>query len=141
MSGNASFPGASSKKPLSTGDQRADRVLRTLRAGSRLLSESVRTFVLTRAFVTAVDRGASPSPTCPECGEAVSSSRPERHECEDERWLIFQMAHSRDLLRRLEPAIRAYLDSPSGRFEAWYAERERLGRGGGPPRPPLRGAP
>jgi hypothetical protein len=49
------------------------------------------------------------------------------HRCEDEEWLIFQMAHLTARVQQLGPEIRAYLDSPRGRFEAWCAERERRG--------------
>jgi hypothetical protein len=72
-----------------------------------------------------LDDSVSSTNPCPQCGEAVRPSDRGVHKCEEEEWLIFQMAHLTVRVQQLEPEIRAYLDSPRGRFEAWCAKRER----------------
>jgi hypothetical protein len=69
-----------------------------------------------------------PEPTafsCPECGEAISLDS-EGHECDDERRRWYQLFLVNGEIEALENELRAYLSSPQGRFEAFYAERERL---------------
>lgn len=73
--------------------------------------------------------------------EAVADERvhPERHDptgrvgnrlslCDWWRWLDHQVHLRRDELHRFEHELGAYLDSASGRFDLWYAERERIRR-------------
>ena len=63
-----------------------------------------------------------PAPTslpCPECGASIALDG-EDHECDEERRRWYQ------LFAALEDELREYLSSPEGRFEAFYAERERL---------------
>ena len=48
------------------------------------------------------------------------------HVCDWSRWLDHQVDLRSDELRRFEQELGAYLDSPSGRFHVWCAERDRL---------------
>jgi hypothetical protein len=69
-----------------------------------------------------------PPPTslpCPECGAAVSLDGGD-HVCDEERrrWHQFFLVNAE--IEELENEVRAYLRSPEGRFEAYYAERQRL---------------
>lgn len=66
---------------------------------------------------------------CPVCGASVAVAEQKQHVCDPERRLDYELFQLRDDVARLDAQIDAYLDSPSGRFEQWYAERERR-RGG-----------
>jgi hypothetical protein len=65
---------------------------------------------------------------CPDCGESVARAEKDEHICDDERWLDYQMFQLRDEVEGLEGSVAAYLDSPQGRFEAWYAALMRKRR-------------
>jgi hypothetical protein len=67
---------------------------------------------------------------CAECGAALAHAERDRHECDEERKLDHQLVQLRDEIAEFDAALTAYLDSPSGRFDVWYAEQRR---------PPLRG--
>jgi hypothetical protein len=62
---------------------------------------------------------------CPECGASLDQDERDDHICERERWLDFKLFQLRDEIAALNGELAAYLGSPSGRFELWYAERER----------------
>jgi hypothetical protein len=62
---------------------------------------------------------------CPECGASLERHA-DAHECERERWLEFQLFQLRDEVDRFEAGLAGYLASPQGRFELYYAERERV---------------
>jgi hypothetical protein len=62
---------------------------------------------------------------CEGCGLSVAKSQYAAHVCEPDRRIAYQMIQHQDDLARIEKEIRSYLDSPQGRFEAWYAERTR----------------
>ena len=62
---------------------------------------------------------------CPDCGAAVERSERADHVCDRARLLDFQMFQVRDELAKLDAELGAYFDSPRGRFELWFAERER----------------
>jgi hypothetical protein len=64
---------------------------------------------------------------CPECGASVARSEQDEHECDRERKLDFQMFQLREEVESFETQIAEYLSSPQGRFDAWYAARDRLG--------------
>jgi hypothetical protein len=64
---------------------------------------------------------------CPDCGASLER-RDHAHECERERWLEFQLFQLRDEIDELEAGLTDYLTSPRGRFELYYAERERVRR-------------
>jgi hypothetical protein len=64
---------------------------------------------------------------CSDCGASVSREEKDKHVCERARLLDFQMFQLRDELAALDAELGAYFDSPQGRFELWFAEREREG--------------
>lgn len=51
------------------------------------------------------------------------------HECDEDRRRWHQLFLVNAEIAGLEDELRAYLGSPEGRFEAYYAERERLHHG------------
>jgi hypothetical protein len=59
-----------------------------------------------------------PLARCPDCGAAVARARRDEHVCDRERLVEYQ-------LNGLEDEIDVYLTSPRGRFESWWATRER----------------
>jgi hypothetical protein len=69
-----------------------------------------------------------PTRPCPECGAAVPQAELDEHVCEHERWVDHQMFVLRGELDGLEGEIAAWLESPRGRFELGYAQRERTTR-------------
>lgn len=66
--------------------------------------------------------------TCPGCGTGVPARVLNVHVCEWGSWLDHQVSLRRGELDRFERELGAYLDSPGGRFDLWYAERERVTR-------------
>jgi hypothetical protein len=64
---------------------------------------------------------------CPECGASLERDD-HRHECNVERWLNFKVFQLRDELEGFERALTLFLATSHGRFEAFYAERQRSGR-------------
>jgi hypothetical protein len=52
------------------------------------------------------------------------------HACDPERRLEYQVLQVREGLARLDHELDVFLNSPHGRFEVWYAERERRRRDG-----------
>jgi hypothetical protein len=62
---------------------------------------------------------------CPDCGESVAQAERERHVCERERRLEYEMFHLREEVECFEAQLGAYLTSPRGQFELWYAARRR----------------
>jgi hypothetical protein len=67
---------------------------------------------------------------CSDCGAAVERVAAGKHVCERERLVEYQMFQLRDEVADVESELGEYLDSPSGRFEVWWAERERRYGGG-----------
>jgi hypothetical protein len=63
---------------------------------------------------------------CPECGASVPIAEMETHECSEQRRLDYQLFQLRAELAAFELQLAAYLASPRGRFETYYAERDRL---------------
>lgn len=63
---------------------------------------------------------------CPECGASVPTAAAADHVCSEERRLDYQLFLLRDEIAGLDREVAGYLDSPQGRFELWYAARERL---------------
>jgi hypothetical protein len=68
---------------------------------------------------------------CPDCGASHERIERANHVCERERWLDYQLFQLREELAAYDTQLRAYLDSPRGRFELWYAARLRAQGGGG----------
>jgi hypothetical protein len=62
---------------------------------------------------------------CPECGASVARGHEHEHVCEEERRLGYQLFQLREEIAGFDGSLAAYLASPRGRFEAWYAARER----------------
>jgi hypothetical protein len=62
---------------------------------------------------------------CPDCGAAVDRAADEDHVCNAERRLDFQLFRLRLELARFEREFAAYLTTPAGRFEVYYAARDR----------------
>ena len=62
---------------------------------------------------------------CPDCGASLDLTDHDEHTCARERWLDYQMFHLKDVVARFESDLRRYLSSPQGRFEVWYARRQR----------------
>ena len=67
----------------------------------------------------------APSLPCPECGAAIVLDG-EDHECDEERRRWHQLFLVNTEVASLDEELREYLSSPIGRFESFYAERERL---------------
>jgi hypothetical protein len=63
---------------------------------------------------------------CPECGVSLANEIADEHVCDRERRLDYQLLQLRGGISRFDADLAAYLASPQGRFEAWYAERTRL---------------
>ena len=65
---------------------------------------------------------------CSECGASVARGEEKGHVCDEERRLSYRLIQLRDEIAAFEDDLAAYLDSPRGRFEAWYAAWERSRR-------------
>jgi hypothetical protein len=63
---------------------------------------------------------------CPDCGASLGGEDPEQHVCDETRRVEYQVFRLRGDIARFELDFARYLDSPHGRFDAWYAERRRL---------------
>lgn len=59
---------------------------------------------------------------CESCGASVAAAAENDHVCEWDRWLDYRVFQERG---DVEGEVTAFLDSPRGRFELWYAERQR----------------
>ena len=62
---------------------------------------------------------------CSECGASVLVSDQHGHSCDPERRLEFRLFQLQGEVAALDEGLRAYLDTPQGRFAQWLAERER----------------
>ena len=62
---------------------------------------------------------------CPECGASLERHESEAHVCDVQRRLDYELFQLRELTGRFDDELAAYLGSPRGRFELWYAERDR----------------
>ena len=63
---------------------------------------------------------------CAECGALIERDGSDSHDCQPEQWIEFQVSHVRRELERLEEEFQAFLVTPQGSFEVWYAQRQRL---------------
>ena len=68
--------------------------------------------------------------TCPGCAVELPARELRLHVCDWWRWLDHQVELRRDELQSFERQLGAYLESSNGRFDLWYAERERMARPG-----------
>jgi hypothetical protein len=62
---------------------------------------------------------------CVECGASVVRTEQELHTCNRDRRLDFAVFQLRDELEQFDEVLMAYLKSPRGRFEVWYAAHRR----------------
>ena len=62
---------------------------------------------------------------CPHCGASLAGEDRDEHVCDDQRRIDFQMFRLRGQISRFELDLAEFLATPSGRFEAWYAEHRR----------------
>jgi len=62
---------------------------------------------------------------CSECGASLRWNQGHRHVCDSERKLDFELFQHREELDAFEAELDHFLATPRGRFEQWYAERER----------------
>jgi hypothetical protein len=62
---------------------------------------------------------------CSDCGTSLERDERLNHLCEHERWLDYQLFQHRGELDACETQLSAYLGSPQGRFEVWYAAHLR----------------
>ena len=63
---------------------------------------------------------------CEDCGASVARADRASHVCEEKRrvqYELFRLVHSE--IACFEDELASYLDTPEGRFQAWYAERDR----------------
>ena len=65
---------------------------------------------------------------CSECGAAVERSSKDEHVCDHGRLVDYEMFKLRGEVAAVEGEFGAYLDSRRGRFELWWAERQRRTR-------------
>ena len=64
---------------------------------------------------------------CNDCGASVARDETDRHRCDPERLLDFQMFGLRDEIAAFEARFLTFLDSPQGRFHRWLAARDVRG--------------
>ncbi len=62
---------------------------------------------------------------CPDCGGSVTRAERAEHQCDRERLLDYDIVRLRPELEGLECEFGDYLETPQGRFAAWYAARRR----------------
>jgi hypothetical protein len=62
---------------------------------------------------------------CLECGASVARGETELHVCDPERRLDFEVCQLRGELEQFAQQFAVFLETPRGRFEAWYAARGR----------------
>jgi hypothetical protein len=62
---------------------------------------------------------------CEECGESIARTQRDEHTCSPERKLEYELFQLRGEVAELDAQLSAYLASPRGRFDAFYAERSR----------------
>lgn len=62
---------------------------------------------------------------CPECGASIARDQSELHVCDGERRLDYAVLQLRGELEQFDLQFTAFLRTPQGRFEAWYAAQRR----------------
>lgn len=63
---------------------------------------------------------------CPDCGAYVPLAQEGDHECAEDRRVDYQVALLRGEIARFEEQLADFLCTPIGRFELYYAARQRL---------------
>ena len=62
---------------------------------------------------------------CERCGASVERRALREHVCDEERRLDYAVFQLRERVAAFDVDLAAWLDSPRGRFEQFYAERSR----------------
>jgi hypothetical protein len=62
---------------------------------------------------------------CSLCGASVERARLEEHRCEEQRRLEYEFFQLRERLGQFGAELAAWLETPSGRFETFYASYRR----------------
>jgi len=62
---------------------------------------------------------------CPECGASLARDEREHHVCDGRRRLDFAVFQLRGEVGKFDEQFIAFLGTPRGRFEAWYASLHR----------------
>jgi hypothetical protein len=62
---------------------------------------------------------------CPNCGASLAGEERDEHTCDRERRLDYQLFQLRGEIACFDTDLATYLDSPAGKFEAWYAQNRR----------------
>ena len=62
---------------------------------------------------------------CERCGASVDRGAADEHACEEGRRLDYLVFQLRGEILELEAELAAWLETPGGRFELFYAERTR----------------
>jgi len=62
---------------------------------------------------------------CDDCGESVARTERDAHACDVERRLDYELVQLHAEVGAFDEEFEAYLESPAGRFAAWYAARTR----------------
>lgn len=62
---------------------------------------------------------------CPACGASCDRAELGEHACDPERFVDFAFFQLRHEVALLQEGVWSYLESARGRFELWYAERQR----------------
>jgi hypothetical protein len=63
---------------------------------------------------------------CPDCGAPVPEDEDSLHRCDRRRAVEYQMLLLRPEIVAFEDELDAWLCTPQGRFETYYASRSRL---------------
>jgi hypothetical protein len=72
--------------------------------------------------------GSLPQPAhlpCPSCGASVPREELTHHECDDEQRARYERFQVRVEAGRFDAELSSWLETPEGRFEVFYAARER----------------
>ena len=64
---------------------------------------------------------------CEHCGASIARGHEATHECDDERMLEFRLVQLRAEVDAFDDEFAAWLRTPRGCFELFYAERTRRG--------------
>jgi hypothetical protein len=62
---------------------------------------------------------------CAECGASVGRADAELHVCDPQRRAEYRFFQCRAELEQFDAQLVAFLASPRGRFEVWYAAQRR----------------
>ena len=65
---------------------------------------------------------------CEDCGTSLERHERDGHACDSERRLDYQLFRQRAAIAQFDDELGAYLVSPQGKFELWYAEHTRARR-------------